>query len=339
MDVSATTNITDDPLYVDLNVGSEDLRLRKTTRTYGAGIYYLYNSPCVGVASDGYDMGCYLENPYISDYKYRKLQIEFQPLTMNTHPMIKGENTSDDVLGGVTNWGIAHKRTFPFKFGNYTTEEMRLKIQYLNTFHPTRENELTRAETIVRLHLRPREYFATGSGVLDEDTYWSESTPIARITDTTQSFVENQHKGYHVGVKFKEVSSAVVSASGKTITKSSAFVSEDWTGYYIYLDGYYYVITSNTDDALTVADTDGTLTDQTVDIDIEKYFKIQSNDTTYLVIEDTDHELDGLGATYGYYIDFIECVVSRDDGGSSQRIYAESVEMTKSNYQYTLEEA
>jgi hypothetical protein len=297
------------------------------------------DSPCKDAGDDGSDMGAYSVTFNLTAYYFRKYHFEENPLENPMGNPVKGESSFTSITGDLTLYGDYHKRVFPMLFSNYTTKTQRDKIAYLNAFYPTRENGLTRDDCIHRYHLLPDTLLLSSSGTLDHASYWDTTNYQARITDTSETWTENQWRGWHVSIKFKEVSSAVIDATAKTVTKTAAFTGEDWTGYFLYIDTDYYVVTSNTNDALTLFDSQGTLTSHAVDIDIEKYFKIASNDTNYLTITDTDNELSGLDGSYSYCIDFIEVVTQRDNSQYRQSRFSWQEERTKASYRLTVEEA
>jgi hypothetical protein len=336
VDVSASSNIFDDPLFRNTVLGSENFKLQSEENGDP------FDSPCEAAGDDGLDIGAYNVSYTVSAYSWRKYQFWNNPLTMDVGNDLKNSGGKNNILGAYTLFGDYSKRTFPMRFPTYTTEEQRLKIQYLNTFHPTRENGLSREETKMRLSILPNSFIETGtSATLNHASYWDSTDFKVRLTDTSKAWVENQDgiKGWHVGIKFDSATDAVINATAKTITKSGAFTGDDWTGYFVYIDGYYYYIASNTNDALTVLDPDSTLVSQTIDITVDKYFKIIENEATYMVLEDPDNELTGLDGTYDYYINFIEVVVKRDNPVYNQNRFSYTQQTTKSNYELMLEEA
>jgi hypothetical protein len=334
VDISSSTNILDDPLYISTTDGSENFRFKRKE----AG--YLFDSPCLGIASDGGDLGAYENNYTISSYSWRKYQLEYNPQKNEHFSMVKNAQGEDNILGDFTLYTDAQKRKFPMIFPSYATKEQRLKIQYLNSFHPSRANGLTRDDTIMRMSLLPDTLLETGeSATLDYTNTWDSIDNLVKITDSNKSWVENQFRGYHLSIEFDSATDAVIDATAKTITKSGAFTGSDWTGYFIKHNDYFYYITSNTDDVLTVLDPDSTLINETKSIKVEKYFKIVSNDTQDLYIYDEDSELSGLDGAYDYVIDFIEVVVQNDDQKFMQNLYSETAENTKSQSSLFLEEA
>jgi hypothetical protein len=328
-----STSITDNPLFVDITTGSEDFHIR--TKKNG----FLFNSPCFQAGENGVDMGAYSVTYAISDYSWLKYQFEENPLQNEMNNQIKGNSSFTSITGGHFLYGDYHKKIFPMRFSNYTTKSQRDKIAYLNSFYPTRENELTRDETIIRYHLLPKDYLIASTGTLNHSSYWDETDYTVKIEDTTKSWTENEWRDWSVGVKFKKVLSATIDASAKTITKSGAFTGEDWTEYYVYIDNNYYIIASNTNDALTVIDTLGTLKSETADVSVEKYFEILSNGTDYIYIEDLENELLSLDGSYDYYIDFMNTVVNVDLQQYRQNRFSWNEERTKSNYSLTVEKS
>jgi hypothetical protein len=333
LDKSSSTNLIDNPLFVNTNDGSEDLHLKSKKDGFS------FDSPCAESASDGGDMGAYSVTYSLTDYSFRKYHFEENPLQNNIDNAIKGGSSFTSITGSLTMYGDYHKRIFPMQFSNYTTKTQRDKLAYLNGFYPTRENGLVRNDCIMRYHLLPTSFLMSSTGTLDHATYWDSTDKQARITDTSETWQEDQWRGWHVGVKFETVSDAVVDAAAKTITKAGAFAGDDYTDYFVYIDKNYYVVTSNTNDALTLSDANGTLTSQTVTVSVEKYFKIVSNDTNYMTIYDPENELLGLDGSYAYYIDFIEVVTQKDNQKYRQNRFSWNEERTKANNMWTVEEA
>jgi parallel beta-helix repeat protein len=326
--------VNDNPLFINTTAGTIDLHYKRKEEGF------LFDSSCLDAASDSTDIGAYIVSYLVSSYSWRKYQFENNPIKNSHYSMVKNVQTSDNILGGTTVFVDGWKRKFPMEFPNFTTENQRLKIQYLNSFHPSRTNSFTRDDTIMRYHLLPDTLLESGtSATLNHASYWDTIDNKVLITDTSKTWVENQFRGFHLSVEFDSATSAVISASAKTITKSGAFTGDDWTGYFVYINGYYYYIASNTNDALTVLDPDSTLVDSTKDIKVEKYFKILENDVSTMYIYDPDNELSGLDGSYDYVIDFIEVVVETDDQKHSQPRYSETEERTKYQYQLYVEEA
>jgi hypothetical protein len=333
VDISDSSNVLDSALYVGTTTGNEDYHIK----TLKGG--FAFDSPCYETSSTGGDMGAYDVAYSLAEYSFRKYHFEENPLTNPMDNIIKGNSKFTSITGDLTLYGDYHKRVFTMQFSNYTTKTQRDMISYFNGFYPTRENRLVRDDCIMLYHLLPNTFLLSSTGTLDHATYWDSTDKQARITDASETWIEDQWRGWSVGIKFETATNAVIDATAKTITKTGAFTGDDYTDYFVYIDNDYYVITSNTNDALTVSDAKGTLTSQTVDVSLEKYFKIVSNDTTYMTIYDPENELSGLDGSYDYYIDFIEIVTQKDNQQYSQARFSWTEERTKSNYVWTVEEA
>jgi hypothetical protein len=317
---SSSTNTTNTPLYINTNTGSEDFNIK----TIEGG--YSFDSPCKDAGDDGNDMGAYSISRDIASFSWKKFLFNFNPRTMNEAYNPIKPSSIIDALGSKMNYAASHKRVFPFIWANNsaTNEEQLYKIRYISSLIPTRENELTEDQCYMLFHPLPTGYIKSSSGTISGTT----------LTDSTTTMNEDQFKGFHLGIKFLEVSSAVIDATAKTATKTGAFTGTDYTGYFIYINTNYYYIASNTDNALTLNDPDSTLQDETIDIDIEKYFKIVSNGTTTYTLKDDDSEL--VDGVYSYYIDFAECVVDKPGFQASQRVLNYDKERTKSGYSLSL---
>ena len=136
-----------------------------------------------------------------------------------------------------------------------------------------------------------------------------------------------------------QVFSASIDGGTKVLTTATdpVWTTDEWVGYFVYNECNYYVITSNTNDTLTLSDPLGTLTTQTsVDFSIDKYFKIDKNTQTVFTLEDDDNEL--IDGTYDWYVDFIECKVQQSSFSYKQFGFDFNNEESKTGYNITFEE-
>jgi len=327
VDISATSNFTDNPLFISVEDDAENFNIK----TIEAG--YSIDSACKDAGSS--DVGAWQLDRGITSYGYRKYEFEFNPKTISFGRAVKGFTRWEDGFGGSDNWAKGFKRTYNIKFSNkqVSSEELRNKIEAFTMMMKNRMNSIEDdSKTIFRLHLKKDTFFETGTGTID--------ATAKTIVDATKSFDEFQWQGFHVGVKYDSgTGTGTISASGKTLTVSPSpvWAVDEWEGYYIYVDGYYYIILSNTANVLTVSDPLGTLADASnIDWAIEKYFKITVCDGDTLTVNDPDGELpDG---SYDYYIDFIECRLQRSGFGYSQPTFVIDREHSKTGYSIRLEE-
>jgi hypothetical protein len=323
----AGATFTDNPLFIDTTVGSENFNLK----TIELG--YTITSPCSDSSSTGIDIGAYDVDAAIDEDAWKKYDLEFNP-AVEWLNIPKGEVDFTDAKGFRDTWAKAHRRGFIFSFNapQVSSQELRNKLEHFSTLVRKRENSTVDEETKFRIHFQPTTFLETGTGTIDA----SETT----ITDATQSWTENQWKGYHVGVRWTAgVGTGTIAAVAKTLTvaPNPAWTNDEWIGFYVYYNGYYYYIQDNTNNVLTLSDPLGTLTnDANINWNIEKYHKISSNNENVLCVCDGDGELpDG---EYYYYIDFIVCKVNRIDFGYSQPRYAYTREHTKTGYSISFEE-
>jgi len=323
--ISDSTNITDNPLFVNTNAGEENFNIK----TIEAG--FIKDSACKNAGES--DIGAYQLDRGIESEAWKTYQLEHNPENMNDDLIPKGLREFESGTGSIDFFAKCFKRIFPFIWtkSNPTTKEQNKRLQYLNTLIKTRENELNNERTKVRLHFRPTEFLYSWNGIISGIS----------LIDSLASWFHNEFKGYSTGIKFTDgIGTGTLSASAKTLTinPSPLFTTDKWKGYYIYYNFYYYIIVSNTANVLTLADPEGTLTDAlNIDWAIEKYFKIISNTETILTLKDSNTEL--IDGTYDYYIDFIECKVNRPGFNFDQNPrFAFTKERQKSGYAITFEE-
>lgn len=327
VDISSATNISADPLFVSQVIGSEDFNIK----TIAAG--FLLDSPCKDAGES--DIGAYTISRSVDADSWQKFQFEHNPENVDMENVAKGLISMIDALGALFLYAKGHKRVLPMIWANfsYTTEIQWKTIDYLNTLIPTRENGLSKEQAKFRAHFAPTSFIFTG-------TSSTVSASGKTLTDLTQSWVRNELKGFHVGIKFASgTGTGTISAAGKTLTvsPSPSWTIDEWIGHYIYNNNNYYYIQSNTASVLTLSDPDGTLTDQaSIDWSIEKYFKIKSNIATVLTLEDDNSELtDG---TFDWYIDFIVCRLQKSEFKFTQNRFSFTRQHSKTGYELIFEE-
>jgi hypothetical protein len=328
VDITASTNITDDPLFVNTST-SVDLHLKREARGN------IVDSPCVDASddSDFPDIGAYDELSTVDNDSWKRHKFTLGPKTVNESLDLQERTTHTDTFGNLRNYANSDRRVFPIVFGGDSgmTPTLRNKLRYIQALMPTRENGLKSSECEVRWHPAPTEYYGSGTGTIDASA--------KTITDSSAEWVENEKKGFWVSVKFYTGTGATLSASGKTLTDTGAFTGLDLTGYYLYYDSLYFYILSNTNDVLTLSDPNGDLSDETgYSYAITKQFKIISNDETVLTLVDDDGEL--VDGSYAYFVDFVLCRVIAKDFNTRQPSYSfdESHQMFKSGIRLTLQE-
>jgi len=327
VDITSETNTIDNPLFLNTNIGTENFNIK----TVEDG--FTYNSPCKNNADDGYDIGAYLVTRLVNNDWWKKYNFDFNPQVTWAN-QLKGYVRFDNALGNRDNFAKDSKRIFSFDFGKrsqVSNETLRQKMEYFATLIKTRVNEFNEERIKFRLHLQPDSFLSTGSGVVD-------STAKTITSTITLSLIENQFKGFHIGIKWESGTNMVIDDVAKTGTVGgAAWTVDEWIGYYAYINGYYYYIKSNTAASLTFSDPDDTLVSGLVDWNIEKYFKITANtiEGVFTVTDDNDELPDG---TYNYYIDFIEVKIYQPKFDYSQPIFDYTREHSKSGYKIIFEE-
>lgn len=327
VDATDPSNFTDNPLFVNTLLGSEDFHLKSV---FGG---FSFNSPCINSASDGKDIGAYDVLRTTDEDAWKKYEMAFNPqVRWNNIP--KGVTRFNSAKGFLSMWAKAHRRGFVFTFSapQVSSEELRLKMEYFSTRIRKRESNTVEEETKFRIHFQPTSFLETGTETIDASA--------GTITDASKSWTENQWKGFHVGVQWTAgIGTGTLAAIAKTlvVAPDPSWTNDEWIGYYYYHNGYYYYILDNDTDTLTLSDPLGTLTNEAdIDWNIEKYFKIISSNENVLCLCDADGELpDG---EYFYYIDFIQVVINRTDFGYTQPRFLYTKEHSKTNYQISWEE-
>ena len=329
VDISDSTNITDDPLFVNTNSGSEDFHLKSIAGGY------VVNSACIDAGES--DIGAWQTTRTITDDSWDKYTLEHNPRNMNETLNIKGAIDFEDILGNIDNYGKSDRIVLPLSWStnSYTTSNQRLKIRYFSSLIPTRENGKTSTECEFRVKLLPTAYYGDGTNA-------TVSATNKTIVDISKTWIENEKKGWSVSIKFDSgTTDGTVTASTKKlqVSPSPAWTDDEWIGYYCYYNGYYYYITDNDADELTLSDPNGTLSDASnVTWSITKSFKVESNTSTTLNLNDDDGDL--VSGTYDYFIDYILCKVRSPGFSYTQGVYSydEAKKNLKSGYSIIFEE-
>ena len=327
VDITSDTNITSNPLFINTNEGEENFNIK--TIEDGS----LLDSPCKDAGES--DIGAYtIDRGVLSDV-FKKYEFTHNPIEMNPSIKAKGVVDNESTRGGINLYGKEHKRVFPLNWGGeqLSSKELRLTIALFSKLIQTRKNQYTKEQIRIRYHLRPDTFLATGTSATVDAT-------LKTILDSSKSWIQDQWEGYYVGVKFtKGTGDGDISASGKILTVTGAgWTVDEWEGYYIYTGGYYYIIVSNTSDALTLGDPDGTLTNESsIDWAIEKYFEIKFNTDDTLTVYDENDEL--VAGSLDYYIDFIIVKVNQKSFSPvAAGIYDFENEELKTGYNLLLEQ-
>lgn len=325
IDISDSTNVNSDPLFVSVETGNENFHLKS--------IYlgYKISSACIDAADDGYDIGAWIANNSLDVNDWKSYTLTNNPRNINELLTMKGSIKYDDSTGNMHAYGEDQKIILPLEWsGNSaTSNEQRLKIRYFQTLYPSRKNNLTESECLFRVKQDTENYYGSGTAVISALT----------ITDSTKTWIENEKKGWHVTIVYESGTlNGNISASGNTLTVSGAgWTTNEHTGYWIFYDKKYFYILSNTSEVLTLSDGNNYLSDATnISWEICKYFKITSNTETALTVTDDDSELPT--GSYQYFIDFILCRVRPADFKYQQINYNFNDNDSKTGYGITFEE-
>jgi hypothetical protein len=331
VDISATSNTTNNPLLINTTSGSENFNIKTTEGGYS------YNSSCKD-ASDTTafpDMGAYDMDRAITGDAWKKHTFTYNPRVLDYQINSKGNTTFNSGTGTQWNWSKGRKRGFQLKWqtGQYSDETDRLKVEFLNSLYQRADKERSNDAVRVRFNPLPSQQIESGTAA-------TVSATGKTITETGTGWVEDEHKGYHVGIKFdSDSANGTITAATKKllVAPSPAWTNDEWIGYYFPYNGYYYYITDNDADELTLSDPDGTLSNvSNIDWTIEKYFKITENTATVLTVEDDNSEL--VAGSYDWIIRFIECHVLSPNMKYKQPRYYWQKETWKTGYGMYLEE-
>ena len=333
VDISSSTNITENPLFVSEVSSSEDFHLKRTERDN------IVESPCLD-ASDTTsfpDMGAYDEDASVGEESWKKFVLNYNPTNMNDEIATKGRINFDDIYGNVHLWGQDQHLILPFKWSDdfASDEEQYNMIRYFCGLIPTRQNGKTESQCEFRVKLLPTSYFGSGTGTID----------ASAKTLTDSGWYPNQKKGWHVTIKYTSGTATgnLVAASKTLVVTGLTATVDQYEGYYFPYNGYYYYIKSNIptsggETELVLSDPNDTLTADASGINwsICKMFKVESNTTTVLTLTDDDSELpDG---SYDYYFDFIKSRVITNNFVGNQSGFKWDTWKTKSGYDITFTE-
>lgn len=302
IDITDTTNFTNNPLFINTNENEEDFNIK--TKAGG----YLMDSICFETADDGYDIGAYKVNNYISANDWKYFIFDYNPKDIDFAKKLKGKLDFENALGSTNTFAQDEKRliTLTWTSQQVSTANQRKIIEYLAGLVQTRKNGLIENETKIRVHFLKSQKLESGtSGVISE----SQKT----ITDTSKAWIENEFKGFSVNTIFESGDNTMnINKDTKICTVSGkSWTVNAWTGYWLslYISNYqyYFYILSNTADTLTISDTYNYISETQTGIDwkIVKHFKIESNTEDILYLNDDDAELDD--TITNYEIDFIIC--------------------------------
>lgn len=335
VDITSNTNTTDSPLFINTNDGSENFDIKTVERGFS------FNSPCKNAGDDGNDMGVFIIDRSETSNSWRAYQLEYNPRTLDVSNRAKGQVEFETGAGSLLLYSKGHKRFIPMRWRNddfvggrfeKNSGEMRKKLEYISTLIPTRENGLSRAKSLMRVHLLPQSMVDSGSSATVNSSEKS-------ITDSSKSWTENELKGFWITLKYDSgTNNGSISGTTLTVSPSPSWTNDEWIGYFIYNNNHYYLITDNDANTLTLADPDSTLTNQTnIDWSINKYFRVISNTETVLNLSDDNSEL--VDGSYDYDVDFILCRLADSSFNYSQENFDFQKEWDKNGFRIQFEEA
>jgi len=158
------------------------------------------------------------------------------------------------------------------------------------------------------------------------------------LTDSLKNYVQDEHRGFFVGVVHTSGSGMVFDATAGTGTKSGAgWTVDEHEGRQLYHNGYIYTILSNTDEELTISDPDETLLDETTTYSIDSFHKILTNTNARFLLQDDNGFLIS-GSSYSWYVGFIEVVISKSTFKYIQSRFFYQQETWKTGFQLVFEE-
>lgn len=326
-----TNNISDSPAFLDITIGSEDLRLQSPSR--GS----LFSSPCLNLADDApdgssinYDMGAYLETRGVSDDSWKKYVFDWNPRSLDEETEMMNYRQTRDSFGNLYPAADNNKVRLPFKWDarQITSKNDYDKVRFFKTRVQTRKNNLIREGTFFRAWLLPITNIISGTCTID--------VSALSITDGSGDYNEDRWNEYWMGVKFEALNSVVISATNKTFTKSGAGWSTDqWQNWFVKYDGYTYRVLTNDGTILYVSDPNSTLQDGTVNSNIEYYFKVSTHTDKVFTVSDPDSKL--LTTNIGYYIGFLRCVCSSPKHQGKQPRYKFDEVTWKTGFKFEVE--
>lgn len=190
VNISDSTNITDDPLFVNTNTDTEDFHLKREERGY------IINSPCILTADDDRDMGAWDETSALTSDDWKKYRVKYNPKNAREFLMQKGRVRFQDITGNEFIYADSYKLRFNLNWdtADATTEEQRKKIFYLSKLIPTRKNQKSINACDIRLYLLPDSYYGTGSAVIDASA--------KTLTDANAAYYEDEKEGWWASIEF-----------------------------------------------------------------------------------------------------------------------------------------
>jgi hypothetical protein len=328
VDITDSSNIVEDPLFVDPS--NDDFNIK----TIEGG--YDLDSFCKEASDDSpaKDIGVYDILYDIDEESWETYTVAFNPSNMDEEDLAKGRIRFDDAEGQVSLWEKSHRIVFPFIWDGTqaVSKELRLKIRHFNRRIPSRANGLTKDECKFRVFVLPTTMYGEGSGTIDASA--------KTLTDSSATYIEDEKTGWWTTVAFKEgTNAAIVTVTGgvKELQKVGAFAGENWENYYLWHENMYYLVKSNTDDALILSDPNGLLSDVSgIVYRVVKPFRITSHTATVLTLQDIDSEL--VNGTYSYWINFVLMKSRANTFKSKQPRFDYSKDEWKNNFGVTFEE-
>lgn len=298
IDISDASNIINEPLFINTDLGDEDFHIKTTE----ANPPFIHDSPCKDSSDDipVKDIGAYDVSRSVESESYKKYQLESNPRDMDDFEKLKNNSDITNGPGSLKRYAVAKKRVFPLQYADndLQTRDQKDTLQYLSLLVPG-INGLTEDRTTILFHILPSQKLFNGTAAVISAT-------AKTIDDILQEWSPDRFRGFWAAVKFTSGTDLVIDATAKTGTKAGAgWTIDEWAGYFFYHNFYYYRILSNTATVLTLSDPDDTLLDETAaTYAIEKYFLILSNSKNQLLLDDPDDEL--ISGSFDCYIDFIK---------------------------------
>lgn len=200
VDITDTSNTTDDPLFVNANIGTEDFHIKtKKGGNPDSDVLYNFDSVCKDAADDSYDIGSYLLTRVVSDDYWKKYQLANDPTNMDRKNTIKSQNKSEYASGSLSLYGKSHKKVLPLIWNGqeYSTEEQYDVLEYISSLIQTIENQLIREQTKIRMLLLPDTHIETGSSATIDAT-------LKTLTLSSKNWIWNKFKGWWVDILFLE---------------------------------------------------------------------------------------------------------------------------------------
>jgi hypothetical protein len=333
MNISDPSNIEDNPLFINTNVGSEDFNIKTVE------LGFKFNSPCRGISSTGGDIGAYVVDRDVLENYWRKYTLQYNPSSATYGTMDKGLVKFNDGAGSLHLWTAAFKRFYKFKYGNNSasSEILKAKLEYFSTLITAGDNsEIVESMTKFLLTFVTSESLLSSSGTTYPNVQDTKNETKV-LADATLDLTENLYKGFWVDVIFN-TDTFIIDKLTKTMTVTGgAYTVDALKGFTIFYNGYPYYIKSNTADVFTISDPEETLVDSTEILNITKSFRILVNSKNAFILSDINDELpDG---TYSYKINYIETVIQKPGLTANQRQFQYTQKVSITGYSLTMEES